>query len=271
MQKLESYAHKEVQQDKKVSIREETRLKRNEVKKSNARAEAIREMKIFDTKLNSYLRKRCKLVNTAVSIYIHNSFKNYAASNDRYYILEKDREVLLQIENNSEYIDGTFIELLKTTNFGRNLSLLDNKTVSGLSFPSISLRSINTEQHSQQMIGCFTDLSHVKKVISEKQIKKPVEYPKKTPLEKRHNFKKNMPKQQQIGKYDDLLALSLELQDQPISERLADEESSSLNLEGNPRLAVVELQNNEVQNNGDFRQTASFYGTGDMNGHIMIP
>lgn len=166
VQRLEAYIYHGLQQDSKIYIKDEARLNRNVIKKANAKAEAVRETKNFDEKLNMYLRHRFKLVNNAVSLCMHTSYKYFSSGCKRYEIIEADRDILSQIDYTAVYKEGHFNDLLRTTDLGNDMSIVDSKTYCELNSASNTLNSLNSALMFRKTNISTRELSVVNKLYN---------------------------------------------------------------------------------------------------------
>ena len=268
--------YKELQQDDKVSHREETKLYRNEIKKKNATSEALREIKNFDEKFNLYLRNRFKVVNGVVLKYINNSYKGSKDIYENYRLLMEDVDLLAQIDCNAEYVEGEFDNLLRTTNFGKNLSLTDSTINAKLNNESQTLYSLdignNLRKSCSQNNLIKQDNRHLC-VIDEKS---------EFFVGNQDNESKNkitaeyytIQKTNNQNKYDDLLSLSFDLENKK-------EEKSNNSFNINPtKLATIPIDIYMLKENENsiemhkYQQKGKYSSTGNLleiNRNKMFP
>lgn len=276
VKRLESNIYKDLQQDKKVSHKEEMRLYRNGVKKSNAKAEANREMRNFDTKLNMYLRNRFKLVNQAVSMYIHSSYRCYSIGQEKYYVLEQDRDILSQIDYTAEYTEGPFNDLLKTTSFGKNLSIIDSKTYSELNIVSKSFNNINNGVKCNKISVPNSEESLINKYIEQKLVNNITNSDKLSMLLSAHRQHLDNGRTVQFntmtGAYDDLLGLSIgPIENKDKNDSSLIESTETLNIVFKPDNNKEIMDDNYITMNNNFRKSDKHKSMENLTKYVIIP
>lgn len=177
MDKLESSSHKNITLSKTLTQKEELRMKRNELKKLHAQAEAEKEINAFDASLDTFLCKRYKMANPIVANLISCSSKSYAASCmfDKLY---KDKDLLLRYDESNKYVDNSFVSLLKTTSMGKTLPTVFSRSKTAVNLPSMSLSGTNLQYsqsnattvcNKQPITKSFTDIRDANRVCESAQ------------------------------------------------------------------------------------------------------